>query len=567
MVGLAALDATLHFDPRILVEGHFTPASNVLVGGAHPTRIKTGKRITRTGPVSIMWESIGMRSRDQEVMPHSGAFRRNASSDLEPADRPGEVAAPLVSFGDLVLLAGVFLVSRAILHRVFSVEVDTWWVNQIHHIPPPLLRTDLWRSVYYLHTQPPLWNLILGAILKLGGESWPYYYLAMSLGLGLVLQFSLFGVMRQLGVSRVLALSSTCVYIMSPQVIAYENLTAYDYLATSLLMLLNALFLLAAQRGVPWGLAAFSTVASVLVLVRSTFHPVILLPWFGLVVLANPSRYRGVLVAATLVALPCAAVLVKNKVVFGKASMSSWLGSQIVYMLQVDPKDPWVLEQVRSGAVSTLVLRKPLDTIDKYPDVDFGTPPSDAPVLTQAKVEGIDNYHHFGYIAISDQYFCDAKVLLARRPSLWFRSFVQAAWTYLKSASVDGCFAYHNRGCIAGYVEFIDRWLLLRTRVGSKEFYPVLALGVVAAMVSGAFLAGWGGDPPFSLGKEQRLLVVFMLGNILLLSFVALALDPRETYRHRTYTDPLSLALLVTVVARLTGSRARRSSAVSPAKG
>jgi hypothetical protein len=507
-----------------------------------------------------------MKRSDRAVGREPEVSRREASPGLEPAGGPGEAAAPLVTFRDLFLLAGVFLVSRVILHRVFSVEIDSWMVNQLHHIPPPLLRADLARSVYYLHTQPPLWNLILGAILKLGGENWAYGYLAMSLGLGLVLQSSLFAVMRQLGVGRVPALLVACVYMMDPQVIAYENLVGYDSLAASLLTLLTALFLPAARRGAPWGLAAFAAVASVMVVVRSNFHPLILLPWFGLVALANPSRYRGVVVATVLAALPCAAVLAKNKVVFGKASMSSWLGSQVVYMLQVDPDDPWIRGQVRSGAVSPLVLRKPLDTLDHYPDVDPGTPPSDAPVLTQARVEGIDNYHHFGYIAISDQYFRDAKVLIARRPRLWLRSFAQAAWTYLKPASVDGCFAYHNRDCLAGYVEFIDRWILLRTRVGSRECYPVLALGVVAAMVSGAYLAVRGGRPPSSLDDRRRLLVGFMLGNILLLAFVALAFDPRETYRHRTYTDPLSLALLVTLVARLRGSRAGRSPAL-PAVG
>jgi hypothetical protein len=355
-----------------------------------------------------------MKRSDREV-------GRETSPGLEPAGGPGEAGAPLVTFRDLFLLAGVFLVSRVILHRVFSVEIDSWMVNQLHHIPPPLLRADLARSVYYLHTQPPLWNLILGAILKLGGQNWAYGYLAMSLGLGLVLQSSLFAVLRQLGVGRVPALLVACVYMMDPQVIAYENLVGYDSLAASLLTLLTALFLPAARRGAPWGLAAFAAVASVMVVVRSNFHPLILLPWFGLVALANPSRYRGVVVAAVLAALPCAAVLAKNQVVFGKASMSSWLGSQVVYMLQVDPDDPWIQGQVRSGAVSPLVLRKPLDTLDHYPDVDPGTPPSDAPVLTQARVEGIDNYHHFGYIAISEHYFRDAKVLIARRPRLWPR--------------------------------------------------------------------------------------------------------------------------------------------------
>ena len=41
--------------------------------------------------------------------------------------------------------------------------------------------------------------------------------------------------------------------------------------------------------------------------------------------------------------------------------------------------------------------------------------------------------------------------------------------------------------------------------------------------------------------RSSGVLAMFMLCNILLLAFVALAFDPRETYRHRIYTDPLSL--------------------------
>jgi hypothetical protein len=114
-----------------------------------------------------------MRIRDRAATRHPGVIPPKTSPGLERASRPGEAAAPLVTFRELLLLAAVFLASRVILRRVFSVEVDAWWVGQLHHVPPPLLRTDLWRSVYDLHTQPPLWNLILGVIPKVGGEAWP----------------------------------------------------------------------------------------------------------------------------------------------------------------------------------------------------------------------------------------------------------------------------------------------------------------------------------------------------------------------------------------------------------
>ena len=63
-------------------------------------------------------------------------------------------------------------------------------------------------------------------------------------------------------------MAATCAYMMTPQVIAYEHLTGYDFLSSSLLTLLTALFLPAARRGAPWGLAAFAAVAAVLVVVQ-----------------------------------------------------------------------------------------------------------------------------------------------------------------------------------------------------------------------------------------------------------------------------------------------------------
>ena len=111
------------------------------------TSLTSGARITPyllshvpptcTVPDPIPLKSSEMKSRDQEVMRHSAVLRMNASPDLKPADCPGKAVVPLVSLRDLVLLAGVFFVSRVILHWVFSVQVDTWFVNQLHHIPPP----------------------------------------------------------------------------------------------------------------------------------------------------------------------------------------------------------------------------------------------------------------------------------------------------------------------------------------------------------------------------------------------------------------------------------------------
>ena len=59
----------------------------------------------------------------------------------------------------------------------------------IQYLDPELLRTHLAQSVWYLHTQPPLYNLFLGTVLKLfpGHEGLAFHAVHLGLGLAFVL--------------------------------------------------------------------------------------------------------------------------------------------------------------------------------------------------------------------------------------------------------------------------------------------------------------------------------------------------------------------------------------------
>ena len=48
--------------------------------------------------------------------------------------------------------------------RFLTAELDAAWPL----LDPQLLRTDFWRSLFYLHAQPPLLNFIVGIALKIG---------------------------------------------------------------------------------------------------------------------------------------------------------------------------------------------------------------------------------------------------------------------------------------------------------------------------------------------------------------------------------------------------------------
>ena len=84
------------------------------------------------------------------------------------------------------------------------------------YVDPVLLRTRLLESLTFLPSQPPVFNLFLGLVLK----AFPTAHLVVleivyrALGLGLFLL--LLALMRRLGVSTALALALGTVFVAAP---------------------------------------------------------------------------------------------------------------------------------------------------------------------------------------------------------------------------------------------------------------------------------------------------------------------------------------------------------------
>ena len=85
-----------------------------------------------------------------------------------------------------VFIIFVFLISRIVFYLI-GVRFDfqpLYFYLQI--IDPRLLKTDLIRSIVYLHSQPPLFNLFLGIVLKLFANSFAFIFYVSYLLLGLI---------------------------------------------------------------------------------------------------------------------------------------------------------------------------------------------------------------------------------------------------------------------------------------------------------------------------------------------------------------------------------------------
>ena len=70
------------------------------------------------------------------------------------------------STGGIIILA-VFIASRLIFSFMGGAFIAKPLSFAMQYLDPVLLKNDLLQSLFYLHAQPPLFNLMLGLMLKL----------------------------------------------------------------------------------------------------------------------------------------------------------------------------------------------------------------------------------------------------------------------------------------------------------------------------------------------------------------------------------------------------------------
>ena len=65
-----------------------------------------------------------------------------------------------------IFLVFIFFFTRIIIYNYFEIQINS--PNYGYHLLDiSLLKNDLFNSLIYLHSQPPLWNLFNGIIAKI----------------------------------------------------------------------------------------------------------------------------------------------------------------------------------------------------------------------------------------------------------------------------------------------------------------------------------------------------------------------------------------------------------------
>ncbi|UCD63692.1 MAG: glycosyltransferase family 39 protein [Candidatus Zixiibacteriota bacterium] len=453
----------------------------------------------------------------------------------------------------LLFLAVIFVVSRIVYFALgvrFDMEpLGSFW----QYIDPALLKSSLLQSVYYQHSQPPLFNLFLGIVVKLFPGHEAVVFQVVFAVLGLVLNLSLYALLTRLNVSNRLALILTVVFMVSPASILYENFLFYTYPITALLCVSAVMLHRYLQEHRVSDLILFFTMLLMLALTRSFFHILWLVVLWGALLYFRRADRKRVFLTGGVIILLCFSVYAKNAYVFGGFSTSSWFGMNIARMTtwRMGLEERYRLMRLRK--LSPLAVIKPFRKLETYQELaQFPlAPPTGIEVLDQPmKSTGVPNLNNFNYIRLSRQYASDAWYVLKKSPGLYLASLAESLHTYwLPSSSYS--FLTENRSRIhypdrAYNLILFGQFDYEDTITDQRAFFSTglfILAGYLAVLVVGFRLIRR------SLSRRKVdypavLTLAFLWFNLLYITLVGNAFELGENNRFRFITEPVFVVLL-----------------------
>ena len=406
---------------------------------------------------------------------------------------------------ELALLAA-FVLSRTVARMAFGLRFDGVILGYWHVLDLPLLRGDLLRSLLYLHSQPPLFNLALGIVLKWVPEALaPAVFEALYLVLGYWGIVGIYALLVELGAPRGAAVAAALVQTLSTTWLVYESWLFYT-LPTAVLLTWAAVWLARAVRGHAGAAAAFAAAVAALSWIRATYQPAWVVVALALLLFGVRSSAPAVRACARRSSL-AALVLVlalpaKNDLLVGSFTSSTWLGMSLARMTTERLDEATREEWIGAGELDPVARVRAFSPLSDYP-VELRAPPPGIPahpaLVAPTKSDGSPNLNHAAYVRIGRAYQRSALVVLRRRPGLYLDRVRRAFRTWLRPPT-DYILVVPQREALREWDGLHSR-LLLWSAQDRRRAGPTLVLLPAAALFLAALLL----RPP---AQRRRLLLL-----------------------------------------------------------
>ena len=394
-----------------------------------------------------------------------------------------------------------------------------------------LLRGDLWRSLYYLHSQPPLFNLFVAGLLR--APDFPRVYQYVNWSLALALYLGTYVLMRRLGVGRGVALLLTILFLLTPNALWMESAIYYGLPLAAVLLAAALCLHRAVETGSMAWFAGYCACVTVLPLTRAFFT----LGWAILAVVFGAAAFlrrpatepgtasrRGILALAAVPIVLIGAFQLKQYLLFGQLTGSSWLGCNLTTMT-AGMRSARQRELAR-GKVSPLVNVYRNDSVEVY-RAYFSVRPTGVPALDLPRKSGGEpNFNNAIYIPVGRQYLKDTLHLIARNPHIYAANVLNSV--YIFSGYQIGMYFDHPR-------KFFARWKWYELAAPFLGF-PLIAWAVITGVRRARRRSG--------LPLVGRAMAAFLVGNVVYVALVSCLIEKSEGPVYRFQVDALLWTLL-----------------------
>jgi hypothetical protein len=466
---------------------------------------------------------------------------------------------------DFIILSIAFLLSRTLLplfgiHFHFN-DLFVYW----QYLDTETLRHNLLPGLWYDHAQPPLFNFLLGIILKLSGSWAPTAFALLFKLISLINSFLLYRILQRTLPNSRIPLAMTLLYVLSPALLIFETELFYTTFI-SMLLLISAYFVLRLQEttGNP---AAYPTAAplrkqvagiciplALLCLTRSMYHIAWLIALAAILLfhLRKTIAFRPLLTGFLLASLFVSSWYFKNYLLFSQFSTSSWIGMNMARTVFHDSpiKDSSRIEAFEP--FSDLHYYRPFisDSAEKkYAGVD------DRDLLWAKKSDSSSNLNAIAYIQVSKQYMAASKTFVKEHPARYLTNVLQSALLFFAPATRYPFSEIEARKI--KYYDLIYSFNLSHFATGKQQRRLAVLISSIPKLLAYVAVLYF----LFRTAIEQKQLPLLNLFAITTIGFVFLIsslVEHYENMRFRYEVEPLFLLLLGQALALLANARKKQ---------
>ncbi|HXB30056.1 MAG TPA: hypothetical protein VNW49_09565 [Puia sp.] len=449
--------------------------------------------------------------------------------------------------GQLLIIITVFVVSRFIL-MLLGIHLDILALSAYwQYLDIETLRNHLLSGVWYDHAQPPLFNLFLGYVLKISGT---HYILIFDIILKLISLCNallLFIIVKRLSTVFYMPILVALLYILSPATIIFEAELFYTSLV-SLFLLISVFYLIRFTESDRW-LNAFGIFfpITLLCLTRSVYHMI----WLFIIAATLIFYFRrkaalNKLILASLISiLLVGSWYVKNKLLFGKLTASTWVGMNMARNVFHDNevKDSSHIEAYEPFSRIS-VYRKFLDP--EFENKFKGL--NDRDLLQEMKNDSFINETEVSYIPVSELYQKASMDFIRNHPGSYAQNIIQSSILFFTPGTLYSL-AVGKAGKIKIYDLLYSFNLTIFAR-DKKERRILLTISAMPKLILYVFVF-------FMLARislQTRSITPWNLFILITIGFVfgvSSFFEHYENMRFRFETEPLFLILAAQVFSRI----------------